>query len=799
MELVEGEDVAKRLARGALPPDEATEIARQVAGALEAAHDHGIVHRDLKPANIVLTSNGQVRVLDFGLAKALSPETSGDSSSSMSPTLTSAGTVAGVILGTASYMSPEQARGKSVDRRADVWALGCVLYEMLAGRKAFAGESVSDTLAGVLKEEPDWSALRPDVARHYRPLLEKCLRKDPRRRLHHVADVRIELDDAVEALATPDSAPQAAPTAKLPRWGVLAIVSLALVAAAFAFLWLGTRVGGSGAPVAPSLLKFSQQTFYAGPESFPALSPDGSFLVYAAESADDSFDIFLERVGGRNPINLTKTPEAQEAMPAFSPDGQSIAFWSSRDGGGIFIMGATGESVRRLTDEGFDPAWSPDGTRLAFASEGAFDPLSRNRTSSLSVVDVASGEIGEIYAGDAVQPSWSPNGRRIAFWTAYSGAEDSGQRDILTIRADGTDPVAVTTDIDLDWNPVWSADGRQLYFASDRGGSMNIWRVPIDEDSGSVLGDPEPLSTPARWSAPFALSSSGLLAFVAVEERSNISRMPFDPGSLELTGPPQPVTRGTLVVGSYNISPDGEWIAFRGGRIQEDLYLVRPDGSGLRKLTDDRHKDRGPSWTPDGKGLVFYSNRSGRYEIWQIQTDGSGLRPLTRLSGDSLWFPTISPDGRQMVAFNSTGSKLFELTDAGPLDDQSAKQLPALEGIEAVFSGNAWSPDGKYIGGSITDGSAFALYVVEEQRYRIIEIPGGGGGFVLGWLPDGRALVGHDSELHALDIESKSLTRVVEPSYLPEDIGFPRLSSDGRWFFVKLQSDEADIWIAKVE
>jgi Tol biopolymer transport system component len=792
MELVDGENLAQRLSRGPLRVDDALEVAGQVAEALEAAHEHGIVHRDLKPANIKRAPDGTIKVLDFGLAKAFAPEIRGDSGSSLSPTVTSAGTVAGVIMGTAAYMSPEQARAKPVDGRADVWAFGCVVYEMLTGKKAFPGESISDTLANVLKEEPDWSSLPAGKGQALRPALERCLRKDPRRRLHHPADARIDLEEAIERAAAgagdATRAGVASPATTMPRWGVATIAVLGLLAVTTAALWLSSRTSGTGSG-APRLT-FSQQTFHAGTENFPSLSPDGEFLAYSAEPDDDDTDIFLERVGGRNPI-----------MPAFSPDGRSIAFRSNRDDGGIFVMGATGESVRRLTDEGFDPAWSPDGDRIAYATEGAFDPLGRNRLSALRLVDVTSGETSEIFEGDAMQPSWSPNDHRIAGWSAYSGLSSTGQRDIFTIRPDGTDRVAVTDDVAVDWNPVWSADGKHLYFVSDRGGSMNNWRVPIDERSGRVLGDPEPVLSPAGWSGPIALAGDRTLAYVNLDRRFNISRVPYDPKTNEITGPPEPVTSGTLLAFHFQPSPDGAWVVFRSGGVQEDLYLVRPDGSGLRKLTDDLAKDRGPSWTSDGERIVFYSNRSGRYEIWTIRRDGSELRQLTRMDGDeSVWFPRISPDGRWLAAYNADGTRLLELAGEEPHDWANGTLLPAVGEDEAPFIGPKWSPDGRYLGGNLAGSNEIPLWDLEKNDYRLIEVDSEEGGSLLGWLPDGRAVVEVGDEPYLLEVKSGSMTPLAEPPVpFGEDADLPIPSPDGRWLYFGISSFESDIWIAEIE
>lgn len=278
--------------------------------------------------------------------------------------------------------------------------------------------------------------------------------------------------------------------------GALAVAALVIAATAAYFVLRPRTETASQAKD----ISFTQLTDQAGRETFPSLSADGRSLVYAARGSAN-WDIYFHRVGGKNPINLTKDCSADDTQPAFSPDGERIAFRSEREGGGIFVMGATGESVRRLSDFGFNPAWSPDGKEIVFGTAVAWDPAARIALESqLWVVNASSGEkrilTKPAVALDAVQPNWSPHGYRIAYWAVHGG-----QRDIWTVSADGTHPVAVTQDAALDWSPVWSPDGSRLYFASDRAGSMNLWRVSIDEKSGRVLGRLEAITTPSPYSA----------------------------------------------------------------------------------------------------------------------------------------------------------------------------------------------------------------------------------------------------------------------------------------------------------
>jgi hypothetical protein len=439
MELVAGEDLSERLARGPLPLEDALAVARQIAEALEEAHGKGIVHRDLKPANIKLTPDGKVKVLDFGLAKAFEtePGKSGLSSdSSRSPTMTGRATQAGMILGTGAYMSPEQARGKPVDKRADVWSFGVVLWEMVTGRRLFAGETVSDTLAAVLRADPAWTLLPPETPAPLSDLLRRCLERDPHRRLHDVADARIVLEDLLEGRGpvSPAAVPPAVP-AESParRWTGRAALLLLGALAATSVLW-AMRRGPAPPAESPQPTSFRQLTFLAGGEISPALAPDGESFAYAKE-VDGQFDVFLQRVGGANPVNLTAGCAADDDEPAFSPDGKRIAYRSECAGGGIFIMGATGESARKVTDRGHNPCWSPDGLELAVGDEKVFTPFGRGTTSHVWAVRIETGERRLLAGRDAIQPSWSPDGRRVAFWSVDP---KTSARDPFTVAADGS-------------------------------------------------------------------------------------------------------------------------------------------------------------------------------------------------------------------------------------------------------------------------------------------------------------------------------------------------------------------------
>jgi Tol biopolymer transport system component len=819
-EFIDGETLGARELRAPLKLGESVDIATQIASALAAAHAAGIVHRDIKPDNVMLRHDGIVKVLDFGLAK-LTDRTSPEAVEKEALTRANIKTEPGVVMGTVIYMSPEQARGLPVDARTDIFSLGVVIYEMLAGRNPFQGATPSDVIAAILKTEPPLlSHCLPDVPRELEHLVGKALRKDREARYQGIKDLLIDLKDLkqdmemearLEQRAYPLGALSGATASRSGQvnvmqsgtahqawwsgWSAKAALALGGIVVLTAAWFLLSRFRG-GAGETPATLRsaaFAQLTDQAGQELFPSLSPDGKSFVYVRDG-----DIYFQRVGGKNLLNLTKDSPAADTQPAFSPDGEHIAFRSERDGGGIFVIGATGESVKRLTDFGYNPVWSPDGQEILCATLGIVQPAGRSAIfSQLWSVNVATGERRLVTKGDAVQPNWSPNGSRIAYWGLHQG----GWRDIWTIPARGGEPVAVTNDAAVDWNPVWSPDGKHLYLASDRGGSMNFWRVPIEEASGKVLGPPEPVTTPSSYSEHLSFSRDGRrMAYVQTISSANLQQVGFDPARETLVGGPVPITQGSRQATAPNLSPDGEWLTFGfQGEKQEDLYVIRRGGTGLRQLTDDIYKDRTPRWSPDGKRIAFYSDRSGRYEIWLISPDGSRLEQLTYTSGQSPIYPVWSPDGTRL-AYSIEGSGAFILEIGKPWKEQSPQALPPMSDPPGRFTAWSWSPDGQRLAGwrQRTEGappaSNIVLYSFVSQQYE--QLTDVGNGPI--WLSDSRRLLflrqGH---LWLADSQSKKFHEIL--SVAPHNIASLGLSRDNRLICFSLSATEADIWLMTLE
>jgi Tol biopolymer transport system component len=783
MELLEGESLRARLDGGPVPPRKAAEYAAQIASALAVAHGRGIVHRDLKPENLFITKDGRIKILDFGLAKEMAPAAN---AASMATGI--GATAAGTVLGTVGYMAPEQVRGEPADARSDIFALGATLYEMLTSRRAFAGETAVETMNAILKQDPP--ELSPEVTAAIpgalQGILGRCLEKRPEDRFHSAHDLALALQATSLGRSTTSNV-DAATVPKRSRVPIGVIVGIAgvgfgLAAAAFALFVQPNRP--------PIVASMRQLTEAPGAELNPDISPDGRQIVYASAATGHS-DIYLLRVGGGRAINLTNS-ETDDTQPAFSPDGEQIAFRSERDGGGIFVMGATGESVRRITTAGYDPRWSRDGRRIAYGTEPVVDPYSRGVRSQLWVVEVGTGQTTKLWNGDGVQPAWSPTGARIAYW-----GNTGGQRDIWTIAPSGGEPVAVTRDAATDWAPEWSPDGKWLYFVSDRGGSPNVWRVPMNETAGTAEGPAEMVTNGVRAIASARFARDGARLVLGAMDRSfELSLYNFDPEHPDRLTPKASVHSPSL--GWCVPSKDASWLACTSRSSQEDIVLMRADGRETRRLTDDQAKDRIPSWSPDDRAIGFMSTRSGRWQLWTVGVDGSGLRQLSEVDNDVAW-AVWSPDGKRIatsgMALAPYGLQFFDAAARSPVS--TPETLPTDSGVNA----DTWSSDGKLIAGSLTDAggqplAVLAWDVAAKKLFRRIDLPmirttSADTSFVYGT----HELVTHGPDgvvLASLDTGQWRVILKVQPPFNT------MMSGDGRTLLVEHPVVEADVWMLEL-
>jgi Tol biopolymer transport system component len=642
MELVEGPTLAERMAPGPLPLDDTLAVARQIAGALEAAHEKGIVHRDLKPQNVKLDAEECVKVLDFGLAKAMEDEPSsmGGATLAHSPTITHGATVAGVILGTAAYMSPEQARGLPVDSRADIWAFGVLLWEMLAGRPLFAAETVTDTLAGVLRNEIDWDALPPETPPAVRRLLRRCLARKAKERLHHIADVRIVLDEVLGGMSEEGAQPASFEAGSEERRGIHFFWPVA--AALLGALAVATvdRTVLAPAPVDPPRLA---PVTYSGSSAYPSISPDRRHIAFESNRSnrDGTSRIWVKQLATGEEVAITGIPSG---APRISPDGSSLFFAGfEQEGSSLFRVPLVGGSPRLLARgwTSFDADWSPDGRRIVLGRRGGPE----GEHDEVTVIDADSGRpevLATITDGAITTLAWSPDGQRIAFSVTGRANFAAIQRiDLFDFESQQVATVhrfpggAVSQALD------WDGDGALVYAWSH----SQAGRGPFElERLDLATGRTRTLTTLQSLPDRIEIAGPGELVLDAPELHQSLVEV-----ALGDSAAPRVLTSGPTVDRQPAFSPDGEWIVFSSDRSGSlDLWAIATDSGAVRRLTYDDADDWDPAFTPDGRHLLWSSNRSGNFEIWMADPEGGSARQVSS-DGVDAENPAMTADGEWIV------------------------------------------------------------------------------------------------------------------------------------------------------
>jgi serine/threonine-protein kinase len=691
MELVQGEDLSERIARGAIPVDEALPIAKQIAEALEAAHEQGIIHRDLKPANIKVRADGTVKVLDFGLAKAMEPTDATSVSVSQSPTITSPAMMTGVgmILGTAAYMSPEQARGKVVDKRTDIWAFGCVLYEMLTGRRAFIGENVSDTLAFVLTRQPDWNAVPAATPRAIRTLLRRCLEKDRKRRLADSADARLEIDEAL-TMPEGDSATESrAPSLSgLPRSVLAGAGGFLLGSLLVAFAMWDLRPSASSEAITRFPLPLAEgQRFGESGSRVLAISRDGARIVFAAGSR-----LYLRSMSEleARPISGTEIAVGQVRAPVFSPDGQSIAFVTSAPAH-IKRVAVTGGAAVTIC-EGCGPlgAISWDSQGIVFAQGGQGLPpgfageRARQGTSRIMRVAPDGGEpqlLFDVADGTPWDVQLLPDGETVLFGLVSdlldrvgSVASDEGKIVVQSLKSGRPKTIVANGSA-----PRYLATGHIVYVREGV-----LFAKHFDLGRLEAIGDEVPVVEGVRRAG--FLGGSTTAAYFDVSDTGSLMYIPGPAATavrydLALLDPQSGVQPLKLTPNAYEfprVSPDGRWIAVgtNDGKVANIWVYERSRASAIRQLTFIG-KNRYPIWSAAGRFVTFQSDREGDLGLFQQRADGSGTAErLTKSDpgtahvpnswspdGNTLLFEVIKDSGRTLWVFSTGDRKIAQVGD----------------------------------------------------------------------------------------------------------------------------------------
>ena len=679
MELVEGPTLADRIAKGPIPLDDALSIAKQIANALEAAHEQGIIHRDLKPANIKVRSDGTVKVLDFGLAKAIDDAPDGDSADS--PTITVRGTRAGVLIGTAAYMSPQQARGQSVDGQADIWAFGCVLFEMIAGRRAFSGQTASDTLAAVLERQPDWSAL-PAIPAHLRYLLVRCLEKDPRRRWRDIGDLRIELENTDDARPPGDTT---APGATRIRERIAWAAAVVLVGAGGALVASMLRT----TPVAPEV-RFDISFPHEVPTDFAqiAVSPDGRQIV-AALSFEGRQPLWLRPLGSTTGRTLPGTEGA--IFPFWSPDGESIGFFADNKLKRITVEGLAVE-ILAPARTGRGGAWLADGTIL-FAPEPT-GPLYRVPATGGEPVVVTHLQPGQ---NDHRAPVILPDGQHMLYYSRGSAQV----RGVWVARIDGTEPKRL---LDADAAAAY-ASGHLLFVRQNE-----LFAQPFDAARLTTNGAPfrvvdRVAVNPGVSLASLSASASGAIAYssgtfrrtqLAWFDRSGKRLESFGPADLNSLANPA-------------LSPDGRQVALSrvlGGNW--DIWLSDVQGA-MRRFTSSIQLEFSPVWSADGRQIIFQSANSNLNA--QSVNDAAPDRSVLKGVPEMQYPNDVSPDGRTLLYTRSTNTPAGDSVDLWYL---SLVGDPAPHPfVQTAFNerDGQFSPDGKWVAYQSDESGHFEVYL----------------------------------------------------------------------------------------
>jgi Tol biopolymer transport system component len=803
MELVDGPTLAERIAQGPMPLSEALPIAKQIAEALEAAHDQGIIHRDLKPANVSVREDATVKVLDFGLARLVAPETSGAGAGALtqSPTLTMpAATLAGVILGTAAYMSPEQAKGRTADKRSDVWAFGAVFYEMLTGRRPFEGEDLSDTLAAVLKSEPDWNALPADVPVHIRILIQRCLAKERRQRISDMSVVLFVMTEAATLVPATAVAVALPPTPMPPPlWRRLVLPTAATIVVGAA---VGTAVWFSMRPAGARVTRFTfsptgAATLTADPQSRDfTITPDGRHIVYKGSTRNNTTQLFVRSLDQLEATMLTSagTPRA----PFSSPDGQWIGFVEPAPVTlkKVAITGGPVLVLTRLDGASRGATWGDDGT-IIFATAAPATGLQRVSAGGgdPTVLTKPNRERGE---GDHLYPQFLPGGQVVLFTiTAASGGIDASQLAVLDLRT-GTQKILMRGGSQAHYLPT----GHLVYVA---GGALRA--VGFDLERLQTVGTAIPvvpqLVILQTGTAEFDVADDGTLVYLAggaaLAQMRTLVWVDRQGREEAIKG------AARRAYASPRLSPDGTRVALEIRELENDIWVWDFARETLTRITSDPGIDQSPAWMPDGRRLVFSSQAGGAGSslFWQ-SADGTGTAERLTQNQNVPRPSAVAPDGSRLLfseGMAATSADVMMLTLDKDRRVEPLVQTPSAE-ANAVLSA-----DGRWLAYESNDSGQFQIYVrpfpeVNTGRWQVST----GGGTQPLWVRNGQELVylASTGALMSVPVVRGTAWTAGAPSrlldlnpYRGAEFGVSRsydASADGkRFLMVKQGSDQSEV------
>lgn len=815
-ELLRGEELRDHLNKRTTPVRKTVEYAEQIVSGLVAAHEKGIAHRDLKPENLFITSDGRVKILDFGIAKLRQTKTS--RSSSGDP-IRQAVTDDGTIMGTVGYMSPEQVRGEFTDYRSDIFSFGAILYEMLAGRRAFHKETAAETMVAILNEEPEeLNELDPAINKSLERIVHRCLEKKAEQRFQSTSDLGFALN-ALSLQSGRNRSFESGTGTNLSRRKrpiFLVAVGTLLIATAIVAGWFLSQTttfkqGTAASTQSTANLEnvtLTQITNDPGYEGEPTFSPNGETIAYVSDRSGN-FEIYIQQASGGTYRNITDD-KAEDVQPAYSPNGNEIAFVSSRSsptklrwegydlplmGGDIWVIGALGGSARKVAQEGNFPSWSPDGSAIIYTGGPAYGQ-------KIYRVSVLGGEPSEIVPKRKAEaglppryllyPSYSSDER----WIAYEADSPTGfgPRDIWAMNTETSEIEHIARGS----NPSWNADSSAIIYSSaEPGKNFSLWQVPFSRASGKISGPAEPLTVSRGRDKKAAVSrDGGRIVFAGEEVSFVVEKLAFDAEAGRTFGTPSPITNGRQVSYFQSFSPDGQTVAFesRQGNGSHIWKSVR-DSIPVQLTSDPELDDTFPRWSPTGRDIAF-SRKQQESSLWLMTDDGANPRMVVDKAGFFAWMP----DGRALIYFSTVDRQVY-LFDIAANSSRRLTDEPKIVQLFAVSYDGKWVVFQTLQNGNIDlktvpieGGETRTIVATPHQDYHPSLSPSGR------WLyfqPDHKNLYRVPGPAQGWrQAEPQKITNFPESDFLFDD---PQISRDGRQLLYSRGHVTGDIWMMRLK